>query len=274
MKFVYCRKRDFDMGLKVEAIDGGFTLLPLIPPEQKTVYGRPDVEGATVDPALSGRQVIALDRLTITDAVLTAGPWELQQDHCCVTSVLYLDGRNPCWSPLYNRYAETENTRRGARRSTSYGHEVVSYYPNLEPFKLAIPFRKNGFSEATLLLDIGKTMPLILPDGIEAVEMEPRQALWEALPIFKMIGPSSVKSGEWGTVTINMTDYTGALWAEEAEVWLEPVSGLLPLTRVQVVAGVGTFPIGALGLKAGDTLRVKAGFRCFGGLSDLEMAVV
>lgn len=57
-------------------------------------------------------------------------------------------------------------------------------------------------------------------------------------------------------------------------VYLEAVNGYLPKTRVVPVDGSAVFKYRALGLEKGDTMRVKAGFHRFTGMSELEFKVV
>lgn len=57
-------------------------------------------------------------------------------------------------------------------------------------------------------------------------------------------------------------------------VYLEAVNGYLPKTRVVPVDGSVRFKYRALGLEPGDTMRVKAGFHRFTGMSELEFKVV
>lgn len=59
----------------------------------------------------------------------------------------------------------------------------------------------------------------------------------------------------------------------QSEVFLEAVSGYLPKTRVQLVDGIGAFKVGAIGLTAGDKVRVKAGWRYVPGLGDVSITV-
>lgn len=57
-------------------------------------------------------------------------------------------------------------------------------------------------------------------------------------------------------------------------VYLEAVNGYLPKTRVVPKDGSALFKYRALGLEPGDTMRVKAGFHRFTGMSELEFKVV
>lgn len=57
------------------------------------------------------------------------------------------------------------------------------------------------------------------------------------------------------------------------QVYLEQVSGMLNKTRVNLTNGQGSFKLFATGLESGETLRVKAGFKNFTGVSDFSINV-
>jgi hypothetical protein len=59
----------------------------------------------------------------------------------------------------------------------------------------------------------------------------------------------------------------------DAEIFLEAVNGYLPKTRIKTVNGQASVPFMALGLVAGDSARVKAGFKYFSGASDVSIQI-
>lgn len=84
---------------------------------------------------------------------------------------------------------------------------------------------------------------------------------------------ATVAPGGTVEITVQSVDGYGSPVAKSSTIYLEPVYGYLPKTRVVLNDGVAKFKLMALGLDAGDTLRVKAGFRFVPGLDDLSIAV-
>ena len=93
------------------------------------------------------------------------------------------------------------------------------------------------------------------------------------LPAVACTAPTHIAPDAYAEVQVALTrngqllvDYTGELVAE-------PVAGYCPKHRIQITAGVGQLRVGALGLTAGDDLRVKIGTRNVSGLADVTIAV-
>lgn len=64
-----------------------------------------------------------------------------------------------------------------------------------------------------------------------------------------------------------LTNYTG-------ELVVEAVSGYVPNTRIQITNGSGVFKVMALGLVAGDAVRVKVGTKVLSGMAEITIPVV
>jgi hypothetical protein len=97
-------------------------------------------------------------------------------------------------------------------------------------------------------------------------------SLYGLLPTISVTAPSTVNAD--GSVTAQVTlsrdgdtlDYSG-------DLALEAVSGYLPKQRVTISEGMGSFKAMALGLEAGDTMRIKVGTRCVSGLAEANVTV-
>jgi hypothetical protein len=77
-----------------------------------------------------------------------------------------------------------------------------------------------------------------------------------------------VQAGQSVDLTVSVQDGDGVLQDDvTATVYLEALSGYLPKTRLSVT-GQATFRVIALGLDAGDSIRIKAGFRHFPGATE------
>ena len=79
----------------------------------------------------------------------------------------------------------------------------------------------------------------------------------------------------YGTVTAQLVDGAGkAIRDAEAELFIEATGGYLPQQRAMTSKGKTQFRIGALGLAAGESFRVKVGFRHFSSVAEVKVQVV
>lgn len=79
----------------------------------------------------------------------------------------------------------------------------------------------------------------------------------------------------YGTVTAQLVDGSGkAIKDAEAELYFEATGGYLPQQRAMTSKGKTQFRIGALGLAAGESFRVKIGFRHFSSVAEVKVQVV
>lgn len=93
------------------------------------------------------------------------------------------------------------------------------------------------------------------------------------LPTFEVSAPSSVDAG--GTATVNVTlKRGGTAIAYTGEVQVEAIAGFVPKRRASVVNGVASVKVMALGLSAGESVRIKIGTRNVSGLADVTIPVV
>jgi hypothetical protein len=74
-------------------------------------------------------------------------------------------------------------------------------------------------------------------------------------------------------VQVQVVDANDQPLARDAEIFLEAVNGYLPKTRVKTANGQASVPFMALGLVAGDSARIKAGFKYFSGASDAHIQI-
>ena len=148
---------------------------------------------------------------------------------------------------------------------------------NSYPLRLMVPFKTSPLSDCSLVInahpELGWTGNVeatwTLPADIVAF---PREMV---LPSIKLTGPASIVPDGSAAIAVEILDKDGAIIADAAcEVLLESVSGYLPMTREAIVGGTGSFKIIALGLEAGDAVRIKAGLGLFTGLADITIPVV
>lgn len=97
-------------------------------------------------------------------------------------------------------------------------------------------------------------------------------SLYGLLPTVSVNAPSTVNAD--ATTTANVTlSRNGATLDYSGELVLEAVSGYLPKRRVTMSNGTGSFKAMALGLEAGDVMRIKVGTRCVSGLAEANITV-
>ena len=88
---------------------------------------------------------------------------------------------------------------------------------------------------------------------------------------------TQIKADGYATINVQMIQpptVSTDIVKKPAKVYLEAVNGYLPKTRIDLVDGVGSFKIMALGLDAGDKLIARAGFKYFSNLVSIELNVV
>jgi hypothetical protein len=94
-------------------------------------------------------------------------------------------------------------------------------------------------------------------------------------PTLAMSAAPSMAPNELALVTVECRMPSGELRTDcNSEVFLEPVVGVLPKSRIKLVDGVGSFRVSSLGLEAGDTIRVKAGWRYAPGLGEVLISII
>lgn len=97
-------------------------------------------------------------------------------------------------------------------------------------------------------------------------------SLYGLLPTISVSAPSTVSAD--GSVTAQVTlSRNGETLNYSGDLALEAVSGYLPKQRMKVSGGTGSFKAMALGLEAGDTMRIKVGTRCISGMAEANVTV-
>lgn len=96
---------------------------------------------------------------------------------------------------------------------------------------------------------------------------------WAPNPILHMAGPGSVAPDADVELELSMTWEDGTKIQHDSEIYLDSTGGYLPLQRVGLKSGDGKFRIRALGMKAGESFKAKAGWRYFTGAAEKTVAV-
>ena len=93
--------------------------------------------------------------------------------------------------------------------------------------------------------------------------------LMQAFPDIKVQPATVIEPNDYATVEVLVTDRgTGANWTKPLPIYLENTGGYLPLQRVDVIDGKAEFRIGALGLRDGESFKVKVGTRYYTGITE------
>ena len=87
----------------------------------------------------------------------------------------------------------------------------------------------------------------------------PHEHFDEFVPEITITGADSVSADGYASVTVTLEK------GHDTELYLESVNGYLPKSRVTTSGLSATVKIGALGLDAGDTVKLKVGFKRFSG---------
>ena len=93
------------------------------------------------------------------------------------------------------------------------------------------------------------------------------------LPHLRLSAPSTIAADGQATITIQLEDAAEQPIERQATVYLEAVSGVLPRARVTTTQGTAAVPVFATGLRPGEKVRIKAGWKYFPGVDDITLEV-
>ena len=126
----------------------------------------------------------------------------------------------------------------------------------------------------TLKYNVSKGFHSNLQGWVEATDLDYLSCMRTELPQIQLIGGGGVIApNDTQNVRLEVIDGAGARIERSSTLYLEETGGYLPLKRIAVVNGVADFSVSALGLKAGQAFKVKAGFRSYTGLIDIVFEV-
>jgi hypothetical protein len=102
----------------------------------------------------------------------------------------------------------------------------------------------------------GKTIPVVIDPSSpakNAIQTGSAKPIDLISPI-TLTGPSTISADSTATITVETTPGVSF-------VYLDQVHGILPLVKVPLTNGTGSFKVVTLGMSAGDEVEIKAGFR-------------
>lgn len=175
------------------------------------------------------------------------------------------------------------------RVSSVEGHALIPAYRMLN---WTSKFKDSKFTEVMMSLNIDPACQLEINAGNRVVEVINSTQIYQKLmqvdrdiyltvwrPRLQICLDNFEFDEQFNCLVANcgiqcITELHGELAPHAAEVYLEAVSGYLPHTRVFLNQdGFGKFRVLAFGIKDGETIRVKAGFRYQSGLAEIELGL-
>lgn len=96
---------------------------------------------------------------------------------------------------------------------------------------------------------------------------------WSPSPVLTMTGPDTVDPDGSATFLLSLSWPDGAAIDHDSDIYLETTGGYLPHQRLHLTGGKGSFRVQALGLKSGESFKVKAGWRYFSGAAEKTVTV-
>lgn len=150
-------------------------------------------------------------------------------------------------------------------------------YQNNLSVGFVVPFADSTFEECAVTVninpDVSKGDCVVVGVDSEDVERTDYSASAQVrelilLPGVQVAAPQDCLPDGTISVQVQVVDANDHPLEREAEIFLEAVNGYLPKTRVKTTNGQASVPFMALGLVAGDSARIKVGFKYFSGASD------
>ena len=226
------------------------------------------ISGSFFSPLYDGKKIVLQDALGVSrnSKMLGHSP---STDQCVLLMKIDKSGN------LYRPFNRTLVTLPGRlSKDVVYSEEMTG-----SAISIKTDFAGQTWADATVVVKAstnhgykvcvegqGYVDALAIPDNIDTPMVYPTLVLSAA---------ETVTKNEFVTVNVECKMPTGELRSDcNSEVFLEPVVGMLPKSRVQLVNGVGSFRVSAFGLDIGDTVRVKAGWRYVPGLGEISITVV
>ena len=249
--------------------DGGFSFsLVYIVPEKSILDSEGNdisIPGESLAPAFAGKRVMTEGPLSVSLEELRARQeWK---DRSVWSVLLESNGIHMTPVGIVNKDAESMPIRRSPGiTSRVYGTPML--------FDMMVPFADADFNDISFIFYVGKDFILSSNVAFEEVNsLEEAMALRDTfLPALTMDGPASVRAG--GSTTLSISSFwKGAPCTRPLTVELESVNGYLPKTRL-TFTGQASFPVMALGLAAGDSMRIKAGFRYRASVDEKTLEVI
>ena len=171
----------------------------------------------------------------------------------------------------FNAFAQTYITKREPRTARLMGESEW-------PVIMTLPYPDAPFTEASFIVRNRADMAFVsnLADWQVTAARPENNGILSTLPGIKL-SQESITLPVNGTATIEATaiDINGTtLTAGSRSIYLEETGGFVPMRRVKTANGKASFRVSAMGMLAGDTFKVKVGYRNFSGCAEVMVKVV
>lgn len=191
--------------------------------------------------------------------------WQKQdwKDACIWGFLLNADGKH---SGLVNFLADSYPTRRDPSDNLNF---IWKY----SPVKMIVPFAEADFTEMSyyaFATDASKFVSNLPFNTVTEAHMI--QHRWNSLPTLAIEGASTMPAGGTASFTLNST-LDGVTFDHPLDIDIEHINGYVPNTRVRM-QGTASFRVQALGLEAGDSIKLKAGFRYLGSRAEKTIRII
>lgn len=192
--------------------------------------------------------------------------WQQQDWHdACIWGIVYKKNKIPY--AMVNYLADSQTSRRNQNYNKHFIH-------SFSPIKIVVPFAEADFTEMHYYV-FAQDSPHSFIANIPFTEVDEAYMVehrWDALPTLVLSGPDFLEAGATAQCTVS-SFLQAQSFTYPLDVHLEHCNGYLPKTRLRL-NGTGTFPVQALGLRAGDTLKIKAGFRYLSARAEKIMRII
>ncbi len=144
---------------------------------------------------------------------------------------------------------------------------------------LNVPFADSAFDDCFLTVNLHPTLGGIVVEGVSSSDIlnlgdDTHDVTRERVfPSVKVSAPLIARVGQPLAFSLQVVDGVGQPLDHDAEVHLEAVNGYCPKPRVRTHQGTAQAVVLPLGLEAGDTVRLKAGFKFFTALSEAQVTL-
>lgn len=174
----------------------------------------------------------------------------------------------------YNKFIETFNRKSTTVRDANINSSVVlltafSASSNPKSFsqcRLALSYNKNSYFDAN-----------VLAEDVTNKSFDERTAdLLSYFPLIKLTGNTTINADQTTTLNISFIDPETNLELTNysANVYLQTTGGYINKQRVFVSSNGASIIVRALDLEPGDKFKVKAGYRNYTGVSEINYKVV
>ena len=268
MNYICRNKELFDINgciFNMEENKFSLSLIYIVPKESILDENGNDISipGEDIDTSFNGKRVIVKGPFYISlEELKSRQEWK---DRSVWSILIKTDSMFMTPVSIINKDAESMPMRRSPGITS-----MVYNTPIL--FDMLVPFVDSDFNDISFIFYVGKDFVLLSNVNFEEINMENAMTLRNTLlPTIYLDGPNSINAG--GITNLNISSFwNGAPCTRPITVELETVNGYLPKTRLTFTEHA-SFPVMALGLVEGDSMRIKAGFRYRASVDEKNLEV-